>query len=199
MNHLLSLHYEEISLLGKRRYVFSPNDALEITPLITKALSRARVNNILFYELDTVKGKTKGSILKSKGRIYWQFEAIKGVDFLNSSFPGFRTSTWRLIPVNGQAYHHTKTFLNNQTRENWIVSSPNLPIKSKRGRNNLHSFQKSSRNEPRILKKKESKNPSTDQMELKKRLHFLKALRDRKLIDDKEYKRKRRVLLDQFL
>ncbi|SVD16576.1 uncharacterized protein METZ01_LOCUS369430, partial [marine metagenome] len=44
MNHLLLLHYEELTLRGGKKYIFSSNDVLDITPLITKALNRMRAN-----------------------------------------------------------------------------------------------------------------------------------------------------------
>ena len=46
-NHLLSLHYEELSLLGEKKYIFSSNDVLEIAPLITKVLNRMRTGQSL--------------------------------------------------------------------------------------------------------------------------------------------------------
>ncbi|SVC91881.1 uncharacterized protein METZ01_LOCUS344735, partial [marine metagenome] len=44
INHLLTLRYKETTLFGKKQYVFSPNDVLEIAPLITKALNRMKAS-----------------------------------------------------------------------------------------------------------------------------------------------------------
>ena len=123
---------------------------------------------------------------------------IKGVSFLDSSFPGFRGSTWRLLPKNGQTYNKSKNIFGSKTQENWITSSLDLPVNSERGRS-LHSFQKSSRNSSRVLKHKEPESSLGNQSELKKRLQFLKELRDKKLINDGEYEHKKKALLDQFL
>ena len=198
MNHLLSLHYEELSLLGKKKYIFSSNDVLEITPLITKALNRMKTNNILYYEVDTSKGTTAGSIFRVKGKIHWRFQAIQGVNFLNSSFPGFRGSTWRLLPIDGQTYSQLKNIFGSKAQENWITSSLELPVESKRG-HSLKTLQKSSRNTSTALEHKGPKNSPVNQRELKKRLQFLKELSDQKLINNGEYERKRKALLDQFL
>ena len=198
-NHLLSLHYQELSLLGKKKYIFSSNDVLEITPLITKALNRMKTNNILYYEVDTSKGTTSGSIFRAKGKIHWQFKAIKGVNFSNTSFPGFRGSTWRLLPINGQKiYGQSKNIFGSKAQENWITSSLELPVESKRG-HSLKTLQKSSRNTSTALEHKGPKNSPVNQRELKKRLQFLKELSDQKLINNREYEHKRKALLDQFL
>ena len=61
VNHLLSMSYEELSLLGKKKYIFPSNDVLEIAPLITKALNRIKANKVLYYEVESPKGKTAGT------------------------------------------------------------------------------------------------------------------------------------------
>jgi hypothetical protein len=198
MNHLLSLHYEELSLMGKGKYVFSPDDALEITPLVTKALNRIKANTILYYEVDTPHGTTAGSIFRAKGKIHWRFKIIKGSDFANSSFPGHRGSTWRLVPRGGQSFRQINNLFGSRVQENWIVSGLDLPAKSQRSLRS-RSSQKSSRDASPAPKRKRTESSSTDQGELEKRLQFLKGLRDKELIDDNEYERKRKELLDQFL
>jgi len=197
MNHLLSMHYEELTLLGKKKYVFSSSDAVAVTPLITKALNRMKGNQILYYKVETPKGATSGTIFQTKGKVHWRFNAINGVSFENSSFPGFRGSTWRLLPKNGQSYNVAKNTLGNAQQQNWIVSNLNLSVKSKRGvRRSPKSF---SRNTSRDLKHKRPERSVINQGELKKRLLFLKELLDKQLINDEEYERKRKELLDQFL
>ena len=198
MNHLFSLHYEELTLLGKKRYVFSSNDVLEITPLITKALNRMQANKVLYYEVDTSKGTTAGTILQAQGKIHWQFDTINGVSFDNSSFPGRKTSTWRLLPRNGQSFNKPSSMIGNEQQHNWIIANLDLPAKSKRSLKR-HSPKNISSNSSPALVDKQPRSSSVNQNELKKRLRFLKELRNKKLIDDGEYKRKRKALLDQFL
>ena len=77
VNHLLSLHYEELSLLGKKKYIFSSNDVLEIAPLITKALNWMKADKVLHYEVDTPRGTTAGTIFRANGKINWRFEAAR--------------------------------------------------------------------------------------------------------------------------
>lgn len=199
-NHLLSLHYEELSLTGKKRYVFSPDDVLKITPLVTKALNSMKADAILYYEVDTLRGITKGNIFRTKGKIHWRFITIKGADFESSSSSGQkRGSSWRLVPRGGQSFKQSKNIFGSKSHENWIVSALDLPTKSKR---NLRprSSQKSSRATSRKnVNSPPTDSSSVDQDELEKRLQFLKDLRDKELIDNNEYERKRKELLDKFL
>ena len=199
VNHLLSLHYEELSLLGKKKYIFSSNDVLEIAPLITKALNWMKADKVLHYEVDTPRGTTAGTIFRANGKINWRFEAINGINFSNSSFPEFRGSSWRLLPKNGQTFSKSHSILGNEQQENWIVSNLDLPAKSKRSlkSGSLKKIPRST--SPSSLERKESKNSPANQKKIKKRLQFLKDLRDKQLINNDEYEHKKKELLDQFL
>ena len=198
-NHLLSLHYEELSLLGGKKYIFPLNDVLEIASLITKALNRIKSNKILHYEVETPSGKTAGSIFRSKGKINWRFKTINGSNFSNTSFAQSRGSTWQLLPKNGQRFHKEHTILGNDQKKNWILSDLVLPVQSKRAFK-LRSPKKTSRGKSlKSLKQKAPISPpNREKGEFEKRLQFLKSLRDKKLINDAEYKNKKVELLKQF-
>ena len=198
-NHLLSLHYEELSLLGKKQYVFSSNNVLEITPLITKALNRMRTDKILHYDVETPKGATVGTIFRAKGKINWRFEAVNGRNFSNTGFPGLKGSSWKLLPKNGQYFNKEHTLLGNEQKKNWILSDLELPVQSKRGLK-LGLLKKTSEKSPPKSSKQKAPTslPSSEKGKFEKRLQFLKGLRDKKLIDDDEYKHKKTELLEQF-
>ena len=198
-NHLLSLHYEELSLLGKKQYVFSTNDALEIAPLITKALNRMRAGKALHYEVQTPKGATAGTIFRAKGKINWRFDAVNGRNFSNTGFPGFKGSSWQLLPKNGQYFNKEHTVLGNEQKKNWIISDLELPVQSKRDLK-LGLLKKTSEKSPPQSSKQKAPTspPSSEKKKFEKRLQFLKGLRDKKLIDDDEYKHKKTELLEQF-
>ncbi len=200
INHLLSLRYEGLSLLGKKQYVFSSNEVLEIAPLITKALNRMKASNVLEYEVETPKGATVGIIFRAKGKINWIFKTIKGNNFLGTSRPGqLMGSGWQILPKSGQRFHKDHNVLGNEQKRNWIISDLDLPIRSRRGLKAGLFSKKSRRSNSQGLKQEKSIDQSSgDQTELKKRLRFLKNLRDQKLIDDNEYKRKKKELLNQF-
>ena len=199
INHLLSLYYEELSLLGKKKNIFSSNDVLEMAPLITKALNRMKADKVLHYELDTPRGTTKGIIFCAKGKINWRFETINGASFSNTSFPGLRGSTWRLLPKNGQTFNKSHSMLGNDQEKNWIVSNLDLLVKSKRSIKLGYPKKASRKISPSKAKRKEYKKSSNNHKEFEKRLQFLKDLRDKQLINNDEYKSKRKELLDQFL
>ena len=200
-NHLYSLQYEELSLLGKKKYVISLKDVSAITKDLTKAVNRMKPQNILIFELDTPRGTTRGEIFSAGNRINFRFTSIKGIEFSGNSFAGVGGSTWRLVLVKGQMYRVTKRILGSSTKENWIVADMTLPQKSRR----LARSGKIKRQPPQASQPSPAPQPSpsapegnTDQ-ELEKKLRFLKDLRHKDLIDDEEYERKRRELLDSFL
>ena len=198
-NHLLSLHYEELSLLGEKKYIFSSNDVLEIAPLITKALNRMRTDKVLHYEVETPSGKTAGTIFRSKGKINWRFETVNGSNFLNTGFAHNRGSSWQLLPKNGQRFHKEHTVLGNDQKKNWVLSDLELPVQSKRAFK-LGSLKKTSKGKSSKSSKQKTSTspPNSEKGEFEKRLQFLKSLRDKKLIDDAEYKHKKMELLKQF-
>ena len=195
VNHLLSMRYEELSLLGKKKYIFSSNDVREIAPLVTKALSRMKANKVLYYEVENPEGKTAGTIFQNRGKINWVFEIIKGISFSNSNKPGNRGSTWVLLPNNGQKYSQEHSILGNNQQQNWIVSKLDLAKNSRRVLK-FHLQNKSPKKRSLTSHDREElKHINSNQVELKKRLKFLKDLHSKQLIDDNEYAQKKKELL----
>jgi hypothetical protein len=197
-NHLFSFQYKPAGFLGKKRYVFSPNDVIEITPIITKALNRMTHYKVLHYEVEAPRGKTAGIIFRAKGKINWRFEAINGSHFLTTGLHN-GGSSWVLIPKNGQKFHKERTLLGNDWEGNWVISNLELPIKSKRGRK-LGLLKKISKpsTHKRSPRKETVSHTRSGEKGFEKRLQFLKELRDKQLIDDDEYVHKKKELLKQF-
>ena len=193
INHLLSMSYKELTFFSKKKYIFSSKDVLEIAPLIKKALNRMKASKILYYEVESPKGKTTGTVFQNKGKINWIFESIKGMRFLNSN--SNRGSTWVLLPNNGQKYSQEHSILGNNQQQNWIVSKLDLAKKSRRVLKSR--LQKKSPKKRSIARhdRKELKKIRSNQVELKKRLQFLKDLHNKQLIDDNEYAQKKKELL----
>jgi hypothetical protein len=193
VNHLLSMSYKELTFFSKKKYIFSSNDVLEIAPLITKALNRMKASKVLYYEVESQKGKTTGTIFQNKGKINWIFESIKGMSFLNSN--SNRGSTWVLIPNNGQKYSQEHSILGNNQQQNWIVSKLDLAKNSRRVlKSRLQRKSTKQRSNSRHEREKQ-KGVNSNQVELKKRLKFLKELHDKQLINDNEYDQKKKKLL----
>ena len=198
-NHLLSLRYKQLNFSGKKKYIFSPNDVLEITPTMTKALNRLKSSKVLYYEIETPRGKTAGIIFRAEEKINWRFEAINGTYFENKGLHN-GGAPWMLFPNNGQKFHQERTVLGNNWKGNWIISNLELPLKSKRGRK-LGLLKKTSESFTRkrsTQKETLTKARSSGKGEFEKRLQFLKELRDKRLINDDEYRNKKEELLGQF-
>ena len=197
-NHLLSLRYEELSLLGKGRYVYDPNDVRNISRIITKAFNHVSANSVVYFELETPRGTTIAEIFASKTSLNWRFEKIKGVEF-DSSFTGMRGATWRLVPKDGQKYYATKNILGKNTQENWIVADLSLSEKAARKIRQVRSPKRPPSKSQRNSASPTPSMKSTDSKELEKKLEILKNWREKNLIDEEEYQRKRKELLDTFL
>ncbi len=199
-NHLYSLQYEELSLLGKKKYTISLTDLKDTTQILTKAVNHMPPDNILVFDLETSRGSTIGEIFRTEDNLNFRFHSIKGVKFSSGTFGrGGIGSTWRMVPVSGQRYRVTKKLLGTSTQENWIVAKMILPKKSRR----LSKGQ-----DPKVSKMPNDTAPTPsapatpsarDNQDLEKKLQFLKNLRDKDLIDDEEYEIKRKELLDSFL
>lgn len=198
-NHLYSLQYEELSLLGKKKYTISLTDLKDTAEILTKAVNRMAPENILVFELETARGSTVGEIFRTENNLNFRFRSIKGVEFSSASFGGGGGSSWRMLPVSGQRYRVTKKLLGTSTQENWIVAKMVLPKVSRR----LSKEQGSKISKPPTSQMPTPSAPinppAGNNQDLEKKLQFLKDLRDKNLIDDGEYEMKRKELLDSFL
>jgi len=192
-NHLYSLQYEELSLLGKKGYAISLTDLKDTTQILTKAVNRMTSENILVFELETARGRTIGEIFRTGNKLNFRFQAIKGSEFSSAPFGG-GGARWRMVPVSGQQFRVTKKLLGTSTQENWVVAQMTLPQTSRR----IRKMQRS-----KVSKAPTSsapqKPPTGTTHDLEKKLKFLKDIRKKDLIDDEEYERKRKELLDKFL
>jgi len=197
-NHLYSLQYEELSLLGKKKYTISLTDLKDTTKILTKAVNHMPPENILVFELETSRGSTIGEIFRTENNLNFRFQSIKGVKFSTTTFGrGGVGSSWRMVPVKGQHYRVTKKLLGTSTQENWIVAKTILPKISRRLSKTQVSKTPKDSAQPTPSA---PESPSTgDNQDLEKKLQFLKNLRNKDLIDDEEYELKRKELLDSFL
>ena len=204
-NHLYSLQFEELSLLGKKKYVLSTEDLKTNLKILTKAVNRMNPKNILIFDLDTPRGSTRGEIFATGGKLNFRFDSIKGIEFSGNSFAGVAGSTWRLVPVKGQRYRVTKKILGSSSKENWLVTQMKLPQISRRlirrkqaesiqARDPEPAPQSAPASQPRPVRP-----PPVNDADLEKKLKFLKDLRKKNLIDEGEYEKKRKELLDSYL
>ena len=204
-NQLLSLRYQELSLLGQEKSVYESEEVDQLAPLLVKGLKRVTHNSILYHQIDGKHGKIAGEVFFTHKRLHWRFHTIAGVDFLNQrmrSFSGTKSqgTFWRLVPDKGQDYHKPKNSTFRLKWENWIVSNLNLPkvnvtYKNDKNKSGLTSL--STKVSPQ-RSSKDIQKPSVSP-ELGKKLKALKNLHDQNLIQDEEFDRKRKELLDEYL
>jgi len=209
-NHLLSLRYEQLSIFGKEKPIYTRKDVKKISRLLAKAFRRAPPGDIISYKVKTQNGKTEGEAFFSDNKINWRFKTIRGLGFVNSSSSNIRgtlAGLWRLVPQRGQHLHTSEQLFGKKKWEDWIVADLNIqPARGRRSNKKDRTVKKRGRPErhvaqpPKKHRGTSSKRPSfTGSPELEEKLEFLKNLRRKELIDDKEFQRKRKELLDRFL
>lgn len=199
-SHLESLMFEELSLFGKKKHVFLPEDIDRIARLLTKALKHVPSHKIIHYELETSGGTTEGDIFASKELIHWRFSSIKGMGFSLRSYTGWGNANWRMVPQSGQRFHATTNLMGTRAQENWIIAKlvPSKTNKRPRQKNSRHSKNKTKAPSRAPAKEADSPEKSSDPA-LEEKLQFLKDLHEKNLIDEKEYDQKRKELLDAYL
>jgi len=143
-SHLESLMFEELSLFGKKKYVFRPEDIDLIARLLTKALQHVPKHKIIHYELKTSEGTTEGDIFASKELLHWRFSSINGMGFSLRSYTGWGNANWRMVPQSGQRYHVTTNLIGSSAQENWIIAklTPSKARKRLKHKNPRHSKKK---------------------------------------------------------
>lgn len=194
-SHLESLMFEEMSLFGKKKYVFLPEDIDRIARLLTKALRHVPSHKIIHYELETSEGTTEGDIFASKELIHWRFNSIKGKGFSLRS-TGWGNANWKLAPQSGQRLHETTSVMGSRAQGNWIISKivPTKTIARPRKKT-----ERKTRTPLRTHKKETDLPENNSNPVLEEKLQLLKDLHEKNLIDEKEYDQKRKELLDSHL
>ena len=189
--HLLRLAYTNNAILSKGKRIFTRDQVEKHSKTLTKALKKATPNKLIYFELDSNQGTIAVELFASDDHLNWKFDTIHGIRYSKNMLKGWG-STWRLIPQKGQALYTSQKLLGTKTWDNWVVSKLDISETKKR----------------KSLKKKRSKKLSTKMKqappvdidpELEEKLKFIKQLKDKGLIDDEEYKRKRKDLLDKYL
>lgn len=191
--HLRSLAYTHNAILSKGKHIFSVEQVEEHSKILTRALKNVSPNKIIYFELDGDSGTIAGELFASDGSLNWKFDTIHGTRYSKNMLKGWG-STWRLIPRKGQTLFTSEKLLGRKTWDNWILSELDLPDTDKR-----KIRKKSSRKKGSKKRRAKTKKPAPTEIdpELETKLKFLKQLKDKDLIDDDEYKRKRKELLDQ--
>jgi hypothetical protein len=194
-NNLESLMFEELSLFGKKKPVFTPQDIDRIAHLFTKALHHVPSNKFIHYELETTGGTTKGDIFASKKHIHWRLISIKGMAFFGRAYTGWGNANWRMVPQPDQNYHVIKNAMGTRAFENSVIAKlVSSKTKSKQKNPRFSNSTKTPSNKPGDTPPTKNLDPS-----LKEKLQFLKHLYEKNLINEKEYDLKKKELLSTYL
>jgi len=196
--------FEELSLMGKKKFIFQPEEIDEIGGLIAKGIRHLKPDNVLFFEWDGPKGTTSADVFVVEQYIHWRFNSVHGMTYFNTNMPlsnnnlnRWSSSTWRMAPVKGQGFHVSDKVLGSNSDGNWILSPVNLPaLKRRVSKDNADSTVPDT---APAQSSKEKGLSTSDKGALEKKLEFLKDLRSKDLIDEKEYQLKRQELLDTLL
>ncbi len=205
LRQMARLYYENYALLGEEGRIFTKKDMLRMKRLLTKALNSARKENIITFDVNSEEGNTVGILFASNGNLNWRFQEIRGVKYSLTRNRIARYGTaWRLVPKKGQKYHTTSKLLGAKQETNWIISKlgptkKRYRVIKKRPASQVQDGSTSSPTSPTL---KDSGTPSTSPTidpKLEEKLRFLKQLYQDQLIDEEEYQKKRKDLLDQYL
>lgn len=202
--HMVALRYESSSLFGTAGPVFTKEDIQNTKRLLTKTLHKAHAQNIIGFEVESDKGTTKGELFASGGKLHWRLFEIQGVKHSLTRNQMARYGTaWQLVPGEGQRFYVTDKLLGSKQWKNWIeakidLSAPKNLKPARPGKQRVQSGTVEAKPSPapRIAPKPTA--PEKNTAALEKKLKFLKHLREKQLIDQQEYERKRKDLLDQY-
>ncbi len=176
--HLLALWYRKIEPPGKAKPIFLPDQVEDLSPLIVKAFKKIKPGKYLHFEFQSLNGVTSGDVFASVDKIHWRLLKIGGVIYSNDPLR-IRKPTWKLVRKLGQAFHKVPTAISLKSQENWILADYHLR-EIKRGFSSAV---------------KTYKKPTG----IKRKLKALKEFFEDGLIDEKEYKKKKKEIIDQNL
>ncbi len=202
-SHLRALDYKPFKTRSKSGPVFSKDQIQEVSRLLTKGLNRAASNKFLHFELKTPKGKTEGDAFVADNYIHWRIWKINGIDYSNDPL-GIRKKTWRLIPKPaGHRYFISSSSAGQKKKQNWIVAEYDISkyklkrkynVKAKRKVSTKHSQKTLSQ----PIETKSLQNSNKLNESIKEKLILLKQLFDQGLINQDEYNKKKKEVMERF-
>ncbi len=195
--HLHLLEYKPFKPRSKVIPVFSKDQIIEASRLLTKGLNRAEPQKFLHFELRTSKGKTEGDVFAADGYIHWRIWKINGVDYSNDPL-GIRKKTWRLIPKPaGHRYFISSSAGGQKKKQNWIVA--NFYISKYKTKRKINVKRKvSQKPATQSLKAKPPQISNESGRSIKEKLILLKQLFDQGLINEEEYNKKKEEVMKRF-
>lgn len=193
---LRSLYYERLSLISKPRPVFEPEQIPPLRRLLTKALRHAKRNLYISFKVAGEAGNTAGDLFASSGQLHWRLNRIEGEDYQKRDWARME-QLWRLKPRSGQRYFIKKILFEREI-QNWIVAHVDLPApRPGKGRRKPPAPRATAPPAPQAQPQPD-RPPAARDAELERKLKILQNLRDKQLIDEEEYRLRRKKLLDAY-
>ncbi len=198
--HLQALDYKPFKPRAKVAPVFSKDQIKEVSRLLTKGLNRAEPQKFLHFELKAQKGITEGDVFAADGFIHWRIWKINGVDYSNDPL-GIRKRTWRLIPSPSGHRYFVSSSSQQKKKQNWIVANFNIS-KYKNSRKTLAKRKPSSKNDKKPstqpVSPSKTKTTGDSNESIKEKLNLLKQLFDQGLINEEEYNKKKKEVMNRL-
>jgi hypothetical protein len=185
MKAMSSLAYQKrgVSWSNKRR-VFITSIIRDLAPRIVKQFTRVNADERVFFKLKNPSGKTvlEGDTFMANDGMHWRMTVIQKIRRKVDDF-SVSGESWRLVPLRNQGYktkQRYKGLIEDIT--NWIVVKQIQP------------------DPKRILtpspaRKKDEIHQLPAPLDIKERLRILEDLKKEGMVDDEEYKNKRREIL----
>ncbi len=194
---ILSIYYEHMALVNSKERVFNKVQLPNLARLLTKALNHAKPKHYISFEVRGDGGETSGDLFAANGKLHWRLNRINGENFTRKAWAR-NEQRWRLAPRSGQKFY-TKKLLMERDIENWIISSLDLPAprsaKSKKRKSTVRRKHSTQKAPPQTM----APAPTAREKELERKLGILNNLKSKGLIDEPEFEKRRKALLDQYL
>lgn len=178
-NSMAALAYQRKNFSwSDNKRVFASTFIDRLAPQIVSHISKAHDGQRISYQINIPSGKIllQGDTFLTKAGLHWRITILNGKKRPINDF-SITGEFWKLAPRKNQAYKTIRPFKNLiQDLTNWIVFQKIRPQQSKR----LPApTQQDVKQSPKIMKK----------------LQLLEELREDGILNDKEYKAKRKKLL----
>ncbi|QPJ62570.1 MAG: hypothetical protein G3M70_12080 [Candidatus Nitronauta litoralis] len=194
---IMSIFYEHMALVSDKENVFNKVQLPNLSRLLTKALNHAKPNQFISFEVKGDGGNTTGDLFAANGKLHWRLNRINGEGFTRKAWAR-NEQRWRLAPRPGQKFYVKKLLMEREIH-NWIISSLDLqtPRSAKSKKRRIKSRQKPSTQQAAPSRAPASTSRAKE-LELERKLGILNGLKSKGLIDNDEFERRRKALLDQY-
>lgn len=206
LNNLKSLKYKRLALFSKKENVFDDELASEISPLLTRAFKKASKKDFIEFDVRSIRGRTLGNVFIFRNKFNWRFKILNGAFYEKNNSRDYLDG-WKLVLQKGQKYHGEKEMFGVRVAKDWIIypvgktmPDAGLSVKSnpKSEVNIISNSKPGSISEETLPNELSIKDTSTTQKEIEVKFHRLKSLMEKRLITKKEYRARKKELLEEY-